>query len=76
MFQSIQLSRLDNNMMLIVCDKDEISVINPNNLIVSTSSSLVLDDTSSNGSGKIVLFIAVKEKEIDYNRTKAPLKET
>ena len=61
-------------MLIIVHIKDNVNVIKPNNIIVSTSSSLILNDTSFNGSDKVVPFIATKEKEIDCTRTKAPLK--
>ena len=69
-FQSLQLSKLDNNIVIIVTSNNNVNIINDNNMIVTSSCTLVDKDTTFNGSGLDVLFMAIKEKEIDPSRTK------
>ena len=64
-FDCIQLSMLQSKLTMIVCNKDDVSTINSNNMIVSTSCTLVKNDNSFQGSGKILLFLAMIDDKKD-----------
>ena len=67
-FQSLQLSKLDNIIVIIVTSKNNVNIINDNNIIVISSCTLVDKDITFNG--LVVLSMAIKEKEIDLSRMK------
>ena len=62
-FDCFNLERLPNNAIFVLCNKTEVNTVNQNNFILTTACTLASTDTTFKGSGKVLLFIACKDRE-------------